>query len=150
MSEILFYHLQRQPIERVLPALLERSIDRGWRCVVESPLAERIAELDDQLWTYSEESFLPHARAGEPDADAEVIVLANGPENPNDALVRFLLDGAELPQSLTAYRRIVVIFDGGDDVAIGKARADWKAARASGHDCTYWQEDVAGRWIKKA
>jgi DNA polymerase-3 subunit chi len=150
MSEILFYHLQRQPLERVLPALLERSLDRGWRCVVETPLAERLSELDDQLWTFSEESFLPHARAGEPDAEAEMIVLASGPENPNGAAVRFLLDGAALPPAQSVYQRIVIIFDGGDDTAIAKARADWKTARASGHDCTYWQEDAGGRWVKKA
>jgi DNA polymerase III subunit chi len=29
MTEVLFYHLHRQPPERVLPTLLEKSLERG-------------------------------------------------------------------------------------------------------------------------
>ncbi|MFL4968611.1 MAG: DNA polymerase III subunit chi, partial [Xanthobacteraceae bacterium] len=36
MTEILFYHLQGQPLDRVLPNLLERSLERGWRIVVQA------------------------------------------------------------------------------------------------------------------
>ena len=51
MAEILFYHLLRQPLEAVLPSLLERSLARGWRAVVHAPSAERLQALDDHLWT---------------------------------------------------------------------------------------------------
>ena len=36
MTEILFYHLQHQPLERVLPTLLEKTLERGWRAVVQT------------------------------------------------------------------------------------------------------------------
>ena len=31
MTEVLFYHLEQQPLERVLPSLVERTLARGWR-----------------------------------------------------------------------------------------------------------------------
>ena len=50
MTEILFYHLHRQPLERVLPPLLEKSLERGWRAVVQASSEERIEALDAHLW----------------------------------------------------------------------------------------------------
>ena len=63
MTEVLFYHLQRQPLERVLPALLEQSLERGWRVVVQAASDERVEALDAHLWTYRDDSFLPHGTA---------------------------------------------------------------------------------------
>ena len=41
MTEVLFYHLQRQPLERVLPQLLERSVERLALQVVEQHFGHR-------------------------------------------------------------------------------------------------------------
>ena len=60
MTEILFYHLQRQPLEKVLPSLLEKSLERGWQAAIQAVSEERLQALDDGLWTYADESFLPH------------------------------------------------------------------------------------------
>src|SRR3954471_24492685 len=67
MTEVLFYHLQNMSLESVLPPLLEKSLERGWRVVVQSTSPERTEALDAHLWTYSDDSFLPHAtwRAGD-------------------------------------------------------------------------------------
>lgn len=150
MTEILFYHLQGQPLERVLPALLAKTLARGWRAVVEATGAERVAALDEHLWTYAEDSFLPHGLATETDAAEEPIVLAVDGGNPNGAQVRFLVDGAAVPDDPSGYARIVLIFDGGDDAALARARADWKKAKAQGHDATYWRQNEAGTWEKQA
>ena len=36
MTEVLFYHLKGQTPEQVLPTLLQKSLDRGWRVVVQA------------------------------------------------------------------------------------------------------------------
>src|SRR6201995_4143867 len=98
MTEVLFYHLQDMTLENVLPPLLEKSLERGWRVVGESTSEERTDALDAHLWTYRDDSFLPHAswRAG--DASAQPIVLTAEPGNPNSAEIRFLIDNAALPE----------------------------------------------------
>jgi DNA polymerase-3 subunit chi len=144
----LFYHLERAPLERVLPALLERTLERGWRAVVQSGSTERLEALDLALWTYSDESFLPHGTARDGEAERQPIYLTTGPETPNDAGVRFLVDGAETT-GFDGFARIVCIFDGRDPEATASARAQWQAARAAGCAVTYWRQSDGGRWEKQ-
>ena len=150
MTEVLFYHLQRQPLERVLPSLLERSLERGWRVVVQASSDERVEALDSHLWTYRDDNFLPHGTAKEGDATEHPILLTTAEHNPNGAKVRFLIDGAPVPADAAAYDRIVLIFDGEDEDAVAAARTRWNEVKAQGFDATYWQPDEQGRWVKKA
>jgi len=150
VTEILFYHLLRQPVERVLPMLLEKSLERGWRVVVQAASDERVEALDAHLWTYSDSSFLPHGTVKGGDAAEQPILLTTDADNPNAANVRFLIDGAPLPDNAADYDRIVLMFDGEDDDAVAAARARWADAREMGLAATYWQPDEQGRWVKKA
>ena len=148
MSEVLFYHLEGQPLERVLPALLEKTIERGWRAVVETSSRERASAIDALLWTYRDDSFLPHAIAGdETDPDQPVLIATDG-GNANAATVRFFVDRA-VPQTVDGYERIVYLFSGHDPDAVSEARVAWKAL-LTGNTLTYWQQDDGGRWVKKA
>ena len=150
MTEILFYHLHRQPIERVLPPLLEKSLERGWRVVVQAESEERIEALDAHLWTFRDDSFLPHGVWRDPEAREHPILLTVNDDNPNGASVRFLLDGAPVPADAAGYERIVLLFDGEDPAALEAARARWTEAKGNGFETTYWQFDDAGRWQRKA
>src|SRR6476660_44711 len=117
MSEILFYQLQNEPLERVLPSLLEKSFERGWRVVVQTS-EERVEALDAQRWTFRDDGFLPHSSWRDADAGAQPILLTVDDDNPNGASVRFLLDGAPVPDDAAAYTRIVLLFDGDDTDAV--------------------------------
>jgi len=150
VTEMLFYHLQRQPIERVLPALLEKSLERGWRVVVQAASEERVEALDAHLWTFREGSFLPHGTWREGEAREQPVLLTVHDHNPNGATVRFLIDGVSIPDDAAAYARIVLLFDGDDPDAVETARARWGEAKQNGFDVTYWQPDAAGRWQRKA
>ncbi|HEX2135426.1 MAG TPA: DNA polymerase III subunit chi [Microvirga sp.] len=150
MAEVLFYHLQRQPLEAVLPTLLEKSLERGWRAVVQVVSDERLTALDDHLWTFAEESFLPHGTDREPHAADHPVVLTTGSGNPNGASIRFLVEGAEIPADAASYQRLVILFDGTDPHALALARDQWRAVKQAGHEATYWQQDDRGRWERKA
>jgi DNA polymerase III subunit chi len=148
MTEVLFYHLEQQPLERVLPSLVERTLERGWRAVIQAGSEERLAALDTLLWTYKDESFLPHGTKKDGDAELQPVYLTAGDDNPNGASVRFLVDGAAAAE-LAGYARLVYLFDGHDPAAVEQARAEWKRAKAAGCAVTYWQQGENGRWEKK-
>lgn len=150
MTEILFYHLQGQKPENVLPTLLEKSLERGWRVVVQGGSEERIDALDAHLWTYRDDGFLPHGTWREQEATEQPVLLTVNDGNPNAASVRFLIDGAAVPPDAASYQRLVLLFDGDDDEAVAVARKEWSEAKAKGFDATYWQPDDSGRWVKKA
>lgn len=149
MAEILFYHLQGQKLEGVLPALLEKSLERGWRVVVQSTSPERTEALDAHLWTYNDESFLPHATWLARDASEHPVILAVEEGNPNRANVRFLVDNAALPADADSYERLVLVFNGDDEEALAAARGAWADCKARGFEVTYWQTDDRGRWQRR-
>lgn len=147
--EVLFYHLERRPLEAVLPQLVERTLERGWRAVLQASSAERVEALDTHLWTYAEESFLPHGTRKDGRPERQPVYLTTGEENPNGAHVRFLVDGAVAP-GFEGYQRLVYLFDGRDPEAVEQARGEWRRAKAAGCTVTYWQQGEGGRWEKRA
>lgn len=150
MTEVLFYHLVRKPLERALPELLEKSYERGWRVVVQAASDERVDALDALLWTFRDDNFLPHGTAREAEAALQPILLTTADHNPNGATVRFLVDGVPIPPDAGAYDRIVLMFDGEDEDAVAAARGHWTAAKSQGFEVAYWQPDEQGRWVKRA
>jgi DNA polymerase-3 subunit chi len=149
MTEILFYQLKGQTLEQVLPPLLQKSLERGWRVVVQASSEERVEALDAHLWTWRDDAFLPHGTDRDSEAAEQPIVLTAGAENPNDAAVRFLVDGANLITNAGNYQRIVLLFDGDDPEAIEIARLRWNEAKSSGAEVTYWKADENGRWQRQ-
>jgi DNA polymerase-3 subunit chi len=149
MSEVYFYHLQNQPLEKVLPQLLEKCLERGWRCVVQTQSEERVIALDQHLWTWRDDSFLPHGTDKEANVSEQPVLLTTSEANANAANVRFFVEGAS-SDDLNGYARAIHLFDGNDPDAVDLARAQWKSAQSAGHSVTYWQQDEAGRWQQKA
>ncbi len=149
MTEVLFYHLERQPLERVLPQLISKTLERGWRAVIQAGSEERVEAISMALWVTGEESFLPHGTPRDGNADLQPVWVTHTDENPNAATVRFLVDRA-IPGDVSALNRVVYVFDGRDAEALAEARSAWKASHAAGHAVTYWKEDAQGRWQKQA
>ncbi|MBT5413692.1 MAG: DNA polymerase III subunit chi [Rhodospirillaceae bacterium] len=149
MTEIRFYHLQRKPLERALPELLEKVLERGSRAVVMAASEERVEALAGLLWTYDDRGFLPHGTARDGRAEHQPIWLTQGDENPNGADVLILTDGAET-SALGDYSITCELFDGNDPDAVSAARGRWTGYKEAGHDLTYWQQTARGGWEKKA
>ncbi len=149
MTEVLFYHLTESKLEDALPALLEKSIERGWKVVVQTAEDVRRDFLDAHLWTFRDDSFLPHGTDAAPMPQEQPVLLTATSENQNSATVRFVVDGAE-PPPLDPYERVVFMFDGYDQLQLEGARAQWKKLKGDGHALTYWQQSPEGRWVKKA
>jgi DNA polymerase-3 subunit chi len=149
MSEVRFYHLLRRSLEDVLPQMLEMTLERGWRAVVMAGSPERVEVLNQHLWTYRKESFLPHGTVSEGDADLQPVWLTDRDENPNRANVLFLTDGARTGLA-DRYERICDLFDGNDPDAVADARRRWKDWKDAGHQLSYWQQNERGGWEKKA
>ena len=149
MTEIRFYHLTRTPLERALPALLERALAAGMRSVVIAGSEERVEALNQLLWTYEERSFLPHGSKRDGRPERQPVWLTTEDENPNGATCLVLTDGA-VSNRVGDYQRCLDLFDGQDPAAVEAARARWKAWKEAGHQLSYWQQDESGRWQQKA
>ena len=148
MTEILFYHLERATLENVLTGLLEKTLQRDWKAVVRAKSRDRLEALDNHLWTYRDETFLPHGIEGK--GAAHPVWLTTGDDMPNAPQLLFLVDGAEAdPTEISDLERCVMIFDGNDEPSVMRAREFWKATAAMGHDVTYWKQSDSDRWEKQ-
>jgi DNA polymerase-3 subunit chi len=148
--EIWFYHLLGQPFERALPALIEKALERQWRVVVQTVDDLRVKALDDLLWTYKPESFLPHATASDKDAAHHPVIVTREGGNPNGAALRIFVEGAEVAfEGDPAYDRVIVLFDGGNEAAVEAARRQWARLKAEPYTLAYWRQDDHGRWQRQ-
>ena len=153
MTEVLFYHLERRSLDDVLPGLVEKTLERGWKAIIKTESAERAEAIDNLLWTYNERSFLPHAQAGDGDSTRQPVLITVEDVNPNGADVLFLVGGAE-PRgwsdgSASEFGRVVLLFDGRDAASLAQARSAWKGAKEAGRDVTYWKESASGKWERQ-
>ena len=149
MTEVRFYHLQRNTLEQTLPKLLEKTLERGWRAVVMAGSPDRVEVLNGILWTNTREGFLPHGSKKDGYPDRQPIWLTEVDENPNAANVLFLVDGAN-SDKIADFDLCCEMFDGRDDIAVAGARDHWKLRKEAGFDLTYWQQTDRGAWEKKA
>ena len=148
MTQVGFYHLHHLPLEQALPRLLEKALAAGFRAVVMAGSAERVAFLDDLLWTYTDESWLPHGSARDGEPDLQPVWLTDAEENPNGATLLVLCDGAR-PAGLEGYVRCLDLFDGNDAEALAAARDRWRRCKADGHELVYYQQTPSGGWQEK-
>ncbi len=144
--EAYFYRVFRSTVEQILVRLLQRSRGQGMRSLVVGVDRDHMRKLDERLWVFDDQTFLPHAVAGS-DADPhQPILLATDFDNPNSANHLILLDGRALDLTqVSAFGRISIIFDGRDRSQVDAARRDWKAAVEAGISCVYWT-DESGAW----
>jgi len=147
--EIWFYHLERSTLDQVLPGLLEKTRERGWRALVRAADERRLDDIDEHLWTYRDDSFLAHGRASDPEVARQPIVLTQSGENPNGAQALFIVDDAELGDT-KGFDRCFIIFDGRDETALAAARVRWKTLKDAGANLAYWKQSPEGRWEKAA
>ncbi len=147
MTRVDFYHLQKQTLDEVLPKLLEKAYDTKQKILVKIGNDERVEFINSLLWTYNDQSFLPHGSKKDGNAELQPIWLTADDTNANNASLLFLADGAEVStDTANQFERIFNIFDGNNPDAVQKSREFWKALKNAGHECHYWQQDVDGKW----
>ena len=141
-----FYQLSA-PLERVLPRIAERVVEGGGRLLVVAADEALLARLDERLWSYAPESFLPHGRAGADGEADQPVLLSDRAEAGNGARAVALADGVWREEAL-GFDRAFHFFDEGN---VAAARAAWKGlAGREGVERRYWKQDEAGRWTQAA
>ena len=148
-GEIWFYHLERSTLDQVLPELLDRTLQRGWRALVRVGDPGLMETLDERLWAWREDAFLAHGRADQPHADRQPILLTSDASNGNGAQALFIVDRSDMDAS-EPFERCFIIFDGRDEESLQHARGRWKTLKEAGANLAYWKQTEQGKWEKAA
>lgn len=141
-----FYHLTFAPVERVLPRIAERVLGEGGRLLIVSADEALAQRLDEHLWNYRPDSFLPHGRAGKDGEEAQPVLIAAEPAAANTARNIALADGLWREEALT-FDRSFLLF--GED-RIAEARLTWRElSKREGVECRFWKQDENGKWSRE-
>lgn len=131
-----FYHLTLSPLEKILPIIAERVLARGERLLIVADDDGLLDRVDRLLWTFSADSFVPHARD-----DSAPIRLGQdvAPGYANLALIDGIWRDAALE-----FPRVLYFFD---QETLAAARRAWRdLTTVAGVERSYWQQDEAGKW----
>ena len=146
--EYWFYHLESATVEGILPGLLEKTREKGWRALVKLP-EPQLKAMDEYLWTYKDDSFLPHGRDDEPLADQQPITLSAAANDTVGHQAVFLIGGAEI-ENMEGVQRCMIMINGRSQEDIARERKRWKALKDTGAQLAYYQQNERGGWDKKA
>lgn len=139
-----FYHLASSPLERVLPRICEKLLAGGDKLLVVAG-KDLLRQLDEALWTYAADSFLPHGRAEAPAPDSQPILLSERVEALNGATNIAIADGIWRDEAL-AFGRTFYFFDNSN---LDTARGSWRALKSiADAEPRYWKQDPGGRWVQ--
>lgn len=148
--EIRFYHLQKQTLDLALPLLLSKIGQTGKKVVVRVADKSALGRLDQHLWTYDPESFLPHGCGKDPFPEAQPVWLDHEDNNPASAEI-LLSAGVPDLESAHEYEMKCLMFEDFNDSTVQAARELWKHFQSvDGFRLTYWQQSMQGKWEKKA
>ena len=136
-----FYHLTASPLERVLPSVAEKVVAGGGRLLVVAE-PDQLARLDELLWSYARDSFLPHGRDR---AESQPVLLAAEPEAANGAANIALADGRWRDEALRFERAFYFFDESGREAA----RDAWRRLKGKAEvEARYWKQDERGKWVQ--
>lgn len=149
MTEVWFYHLEREPLDSVLVKILVGLQVRGERVCAHLKTAATANGLSQKLWTIEDTSFVAHGLDGDPAPERQPLLLTMNEHAANGADYRFYCEGL-MPEALTGIVRASILFEGADETALTAARATWKRFKAEGCVVKYWRQNEANRWEDQA
>lgn len=148
MAAVSFYHLIDQDINKAAARLLEKVIQAGQRAIVLCDNEAHCQTLNEYLWTFTPNAFLPHGTVKEENSEHQPIWITPKLENPNNSEIIVTLQ-YDQDIDLKSFKKCLDLFDGLNPNAVELARQRWKAYKNAGNELTYWQQNIEGQWVKQ-
>ena len=148
MADVRFYHIERSTLDQVLPSIALKAWQSGKKVMVLVSNKKESSRLNDLLWTFHPNVFLPHGMAEEKHSERQPVLLTDKSDNLNGAEILIMTQGCVL-EDINDFTMVCEILDGKVENHVMEARTRWKTYKEAGHELTYWQQDENGKWNKK-
>ncbi|MEM9469195.1 MAG: DNA polymerase III subunit chi [Pseudomonadota bacterium] len=149
MTEVRFYHLQKQTMDEALPLILQKAYASKKNIVVRFSDEEEVERINNYLWSFKQRSFLPHGSKANGNAEHQPIWLTADNDNPNNAKILVLTAG-QSEENMDQFDLCCDMLDGRSDEQVSQARERWKTYKEKGFEVTYWVQDDSGKWEQKS
>jgi DNA polymerase-3 subunit chi len=141
-----FWQLSRDPVERVVALIAERTRGAGEKLLVVAEDESQRSAIGRALWEAKPEAFLANGEADAPHAERQPILLSPRCKAENGARYVALADGLWRDEA-EAFERVFLLFD---EAGTPAARAVWRQLDGrDGIERSYFAQEE-GKWVKKA
>ena len=150
MTQIIFYNTAPLQVENTLFNLIEKSIENGYKSLLLFNDKNKCSAIDEKLWTYKQNSFLPHLTEDEKISD-EIdipIYLSTKNENPYKAELLFSIDGF-LPNNINNFERVIIIVDVNDKILLEEYKKYYLDINEDFEDIVFYKSNDNGKWTEK-
>ena len=148
MTSVAIYELKRTPLLEGLPRLISKIYEAGFRVLIKTPNKDRAPSLNDTLWTFPPQAFLPHGMEGEASSEDHPIWITTQETNDNNANLLVTTDGVE-HSNMASFAKCVAMFEGQDESVRMNIHSKIAEYQKAGFEVTYWQESETGVWNKQ-
>lgn len=146
MTKISFYQVKTITLEKALIQILNKAYLAKINTLVVTGSSDRTEMLDDLLWTFDKESFLPHGTLRDPEPQKQAILICDNIDNQNSATLLVLVDGTYI-ELVNDFDRCIDIFDGRIAEQIDEAENRILKRSNQGHEINKFEQDNNGKWV---
>lgn len=138
-----FYQLGGLGREQALAKIAHKAYGQGLRLCVVAGEPQRARFLDDFLWKFPPELFLPHGLCGSGEEALQPVLVCGAAVDDNGATVA-LLDGGGMLEEPERFDLVVEFVDGNDPAGLRESRQRYRRYRESGCRMEYWVQGERG------
>ena len=147
MRELYFYNTSSRDFLGDITQLIERLYIQEHKVIVLCPDNDVSAIVDEYLWSYKDESFLPHIKVDKDPSEFDSIVISSYQLNLESYKTLIVFKGSSVEiDYINYFKKVYYFFDNSKNDEREVARTLWKEAIKSGTKCKYWQVQE-NKWI---
>ena len=135
MADIRFYHMEQSTLDQALPSIALKAWQSGKNVLIRVPDKQEASRLNDLLWTFHPNVFLPHGADGDKHPERQPVFLSANDENVNGAEILILTHGCVM-EDVASFAMVCEMLDGRVEPQVKDARSRWKIYKEAGHDLT--------------
>ncbi|MEO9468855.1 DNA polymerase III subunit chi [Parasphingorhabdus sp.] len=143
-KQVDFYYLTRDPVEKLVAVLAQKTLDGGDKLLLVSSDFEQIEKMSAALWDSGPASFLAHGIVGCPEDKLQPVLISDECDPVNQARFVALSDGQWRDEALD-FDRTFYLFT---QKEVDAARQAWRdLSTRENVTPRYWKQD-GGRWVQ--
>ena len=140
MREFFFYNITSRDFFKDSAILIEQLFKQGIKALILCPDDEVSSFFDDYLWSFKEESFIPHTVLDRDTSQLETIIISKEQISMEDFKTLIVLKGSTVDTDYcNRFEKTYYFFDDKNDDEKKLARTLWRESVNLGTKCKYWK-----------
>ena len=147
LEKAFFYNATRREILNDIAILTEKLYKKNNHILLYCADQETVDTLDEYLWSYREDSFIPHSKKNNEKKLFYPILITNEILNEHEHNILLVLNGVLIKETdWTKFNKVYYFFDEQNLEEKENARSMWKSFSSLEIDCRYWV-NKENKWI---